>query len=119
MKTDCNSMKKAMIEHRTANQDKSPSVAQLLTAVTVASILGIAPKTVHKLVREGKLACVQVTSRDRRFTDEQIKGYIQSQSTSVRVDNKAAPTVSSRPKKGGAKSIGVSGTDLRKEMRSW
>jgi excisionase family DNA binding protein len=95
------------------------NMAPLLRVTDAASILGISTKTVHKLVREGKLACVQVTRRDRRFTHEQVQEYIRSQSTQVRVDKKAAPTVSSRPRKGGAKSIGVSGTDLRKEMRSW
>lgn len=112
-------MKTLMTEYQVSDQDDSPSVGTLLTAVTVASILGLARKTVHKLVRERKLACVQVTARERRFTHEQVQDYIHSQSTEVRVDTRAAPAVSSRPKKGGAKSIGVSGTDLRKEMRSW
>ena len=91
----------------------------LLTAKRVGVILGISLKTVHKLARERKLACVQVTSRDRRFTPEQVQDYIRSQSTEVRVDRRAVPAVTSRPRKGGAKSTGVSGTDLRKEMRSW
>jgi excisionase family DNA binding protein len=94
-------------------------ISELWHASDVAQLLGISTKTVHKLAREGKLACVQVTARDRRFTQGQIEEYIRSKSTEVRVDKKAAPTVSSCPKKGGAKSIGVSGTDLRKEMRSW
>jgi excisionase family DNA binding protein len=95
------------------------SVASLLNVSDVASILGVSAKTVNKLVRERMLACVQVTSRDRRFTHEQVQEYIQSQSTSVRVDKRAPGPVKSPPKKGGAKSIGESGTDLRKEMRSW
>jgi excisionase family DNA binding protein len=32
----------------------------------VAHLLSISQKTVHKLVREGKLPCVQVTARERR-----------------------------------------------------
>jgi excisionase family DNA binding protein len=108
-----------MTEQRTTNQIGSSSIVQLLTAAAVASILGVSPKTVHKLVREKQLACVQVTSRDRRFTHEQVQEYIQSRSTSVRVDKRDPRAVSSRPKKGGTKSIGVSGTDLRREMRSW
>jgi excisionase family DNA binding protein len=101
------------------NRWTRPALPLLLTAEDVAAILGISVKTVHKLVREKKLACVQVTSRDRRFTREQIQEYIQSQSTSVRVDKKPAPAVSSHPKKGGTKSVGCSRTDLREEMRSW
>ncbi len=85
----------------------------------VAQILGISAKTVHKLVREGKLPCVQVTARERRFTPEQVQQYIESRSTGIRVDKKAASPVSSRPKKGGEKSFSFSGVDLRKEMQRW
>jgi excisionase family DNA binding protein len=96
------------------------AVHGLMRASDVAAILGISAKTVNKLVREKKLACVQVTARDRRFTLEQIEEYIRSQSTEVRVDKKAAPAVTSRPKKGGIqrKSAGDIGTDLVKEIRS-
>ncbi len=102
-----------------SSESNDLGVSRLFTAEDVAAILSISLKTVHKLVREGKLPCVQVTTRERRFTPEQVQQYIESQSTGIRVDKKPAPAVSSRPKKGGAKSIGVSGTDLRKEMRSW
>jgi excisionase family DNA binding protein len=101
------------------NDFNEKTLQGLVRPGTLASILGISVKTLHKLVREGKLSCVQVTTRERRFTPKQVQQYIESQSTGIRVDKKAAPAVSSRPKKGGAKSIGVSGTDLRKEMRSW
>ena len=90
----------------------------LWKAEDVAQFLGVSTKTVHKFAREGKLACVQVTSRERRFTPEQVQEYIRSQSSSVRVDKKAAPAVSSHPKKGGAKSSGVfSRQALLEEMR--
>jgi excisionase family DNA binding protein len=93
-------------------------MVRLLRVTDAASILSISTKTVHKLVREKKLSCVQVTSRERRFTQEQIEEYILSQSTSVRVDKKDPRPVKSHPKKGGAKSVGCSRTDLREEMRS-
>lgn len=104
-----------------AQASSSNASESLLDAQEVALIFKSSVKTVHKLVREGKLACVQVTARERRFTHEQIQDYIRSQSTEVRVDKKAAPTVSSRPKKGGdrAQSVGVDGKDLREEMRRW
>ena len=109
-----------MIEQQTSNPDDSSPIVRLLTAVAVASILGISPKTVHKLVREGKLACVQVTARERRFTHEQVEQYVLNQTTSVRVDKKAPRPVSSPPKKGDAKSSGDTvRAQLRKEMRSW
>ncbi len=91
---------------------------RLLTAQEVAKILGISRKTVHRLVREGKLPCVQVTARERRFTPEQVQEYIESQSTGKRVDKRDPRPVSSRPKKGGTKSPGDIGTDLVKEIRS-
>jgi excisionase family DNA binding protein len=109
---------KATNEKKTNSLNEN-GLTSLLHTCDVATLLGISAKTVHKLVREGKLPCVQVTARERRFTPEQVQQYIESQSTVMRVDKKAAPAVSSRPKKGGEKSIGVSGTDLRKEMRSW
>jgi excisionase family DNA binding protein len=102
-----------------ANDSTGLALPSLHTAKDVAAALNISVKTVHRLVREGKLPCVQVTVRERRFTPKQVQQYIESQSTRMRVDKKTAPAVSSRPRKGGAKSIGVSGTDLRKEMRSW
>ena len=95
------------------------AIPELLTPKGVGAILGISVKTVHKLVREKKVACVQVTPRERRFTHEQIQEYIQSQSTSVRVDKRDPGPVSSVPKKGGAKSSGVTRAELRKELRSW
>jgi excisionase family DNA binding protein len=101
--------------------DSSPWSASvsLLDAQEVALILGISVKTIHKLVREGKLPCVQVTDRERRFTPEQVQQYIESRSTGARVDKKDSRPVSSRPKKGGMKSFGHSGVDLREEMKQW
>jgi excisionase family DNA binding protein len=103
-------------------------ISCLMTAVDVGLILGISTKTVNKLVREGKLSCVQVTSRDRRFTHEQVQEYIRSQTTCVRVDKKRPRPVSSRPKKGGdwtdrGEKTGVSKAcllqQLKEEMRQW
>lgn len=92
----------------------------LLSAKQIAVYFGISVKTVHKLVREGKLGCVQVTSTERRFTPAQVQEFIQNQSISLRVDKKPAPTVSSRPRKGGEKSSRVfDRVDLLKEIRSW
>ena len=55
-----------------AEPTRAPRPSQIscpMTVMEVGSILGISTKTVHKLVREGKLSCVQVTARDRRFTE--------------------------------------------------
>jgi len=112
---------KEMVENRSAKTDPQPEAVmpQLMDAQDVALILKIAPKTVHKLVRRGKLGCVQVTEKDRRFTREQVQAYIDSQSVTVRFDKKSPRPVRSTPPKGGEKSVGFSRTDLREEMRSW
>lgn len=109
-----------MDDNRSVKPDQQPGAAMslLMNAEDVAKILGIAKKTVHKLVREGKLGCVQVTEKDRRFTREQVQAYIDSQSVEVRIDRKVSKALSSPPK-GGEKSVGFSRTDLREEMRSW
>jgi len=89
-----------------------------LKAEDVAAILRISPKTVHKLAREGKLRYYWANDRDRRFTKENVDEYIETRTVNLPVDVKPNSRVSCLPK-GGEKSIGVSGTDLMKEMRSW
>lgn len=109
-------------ENRKENDSREIGLARLLMPTDVAEILGISVKTVHKLVREGKLGCVQVTSKERRFTDEQVRAYIDAQSRGLpkeRVDRKPASRVSSEPKKGGRKSFGDLRTSLREEMSQW
>ncbi|MBI5249610.1 MAG: helix-turn-helix domain-containing protein [Desulfomonile tiedjei] len=116
----------------TASQQKEYAVDERLPALwqasDVAQILGISVKTVHRLVREGKLACVQVTTRERRFTYQQVEDYIRSQSTAIRVDKTDLRPVQSPPKKGGdrrgrGERTGVSKAcqldQLREEMRQW
>ena len=95
-------------------------IAPLLDAKDVARILKRSVKTVHKRVREGKLACVQDNQKDRRFTIGQVLAYIEAQSTEVRIDRSKAKPVKSQPPKGGVKSSRVfDRADLRKEMSSW
>src|SRR5208283_5884659 len=110
-----------MINNETGkeNDQERIFIQKLLRAKDVAEILGISVKTVNKLVREAKLGCVQVTAKERRFTDDQIREYIESRSTKVQIDSITSDRVKSQPPKGGEKSIGVSKADLRKEMRRW
>jgi hypothetical protein len=110
-----------MLENRSDKTDPPPgaTMPQLMDAQDVALILKIAPKTVHKLVRRGKLGCVQVTEKDRRFTREQVQAYIDSQSVEVRIDRPRAKAVKLQPPKGGEKSLGVSRTSLQKEISRW
>jgi excisionase family DNA binding protein len=109
-------------DNRKGNEYPQNELPVLYKATDVARTLGIAVKTVNKLVREKKLGCVQTTARDRRFTTDQIHAYIEAQSRKpeeVRIDTPHVRQVSSPPKKGGERSFGVSRADLRKEMRLW
>lgn len=109
-------------ELRKENDNAQIGLKKLMTAKQVADILGISVKTVNKLVREGKLGCVQVTTKERRFTEGQVRAYVSTQSREpekVRIDTPRTQQVSSPSKKGGERSFGVSKADLRKEMRLW
>ncbi len=97
----------------------------LLDAKDVAKLFKISAKTVHKRVREGKLGCVQVTSKDRRFTRKQVQAFIEAQSTGVRVDKKDSKPIPSVSKKGGEnkefrrEKTKDSWASLKKEMSRW
>lgn len=88
-------------ESRKENEQESIAIARLLSPKDVAEILGISVKTVHKLVRDGKLGCVQVNDRDRRFTEDQVREYVEERTLKVRVDMKRPVSVSSASPKGG------------------
>ncbi len=107
-------------EMRKENDQDQISIPRLLRAKGVAEILRISVKTVNKLVRKAKLGCVQVTAKERRFTEEQVRAYIVAQSKEVRVDTRTPDRVKSAPPKGGEKSSRVfNRADLLKEIRSW
>lgn len=70
---------------------------QLLWPYEVATILGIGRSTVHQLVKEGRLGCIQITKRNRRFTMELVEEFIKSATvlgdTSEDVDFLKAPRI--------------------------
>lgn len=110
------------------NSAKCDASCILYTDVDVANILLLPKKMIHKLVRDKKLACVQISPRIRRFTPEQVQQYIDSHSTPPPVDKKGTRPVLSAPKKGGdhrnrGEKTGVSKAclldQLREEMRQW
>jgi excisionase family DNA binding protein len=105
-------------EMRKENEQDRISVPRLLSAKDVGEILGISVKTVNKLVRAGKLACVQVTTKERRFTEEQVREFLESSTIKTPIDKKSAKPLDF-PRKGGQKSLGFARTALKKEMRSW
>lgn len=109
-------------ESRKENDNEKIGIQRLLSPKDEAEILGISVKTVHKLVRDRKLACVQVTAKERRFTWEQVRGYIEGQSRGiyqVRVDTPRVRQISSQPQKEGEKSLEFSRRSLIEEMRQW
>jgi hypothetical protein len=110
-----------MINNETGKENDQGRIfiQKLLSARHVGEILGISAKTVNKLVREAKLGCVQVTAKERKFTEDQIREYIESRSSKVQIDTRTHVRVKSAPPKGGEKSFGCSRTSLREEMRSW
>ena len=111
-----------MISKETGKENDQERIfmQKLLSAKDVAEILGISVKTVNKLVREAKLGCVQVTAKERRFTGEQIREYIESRSSKVQIDRTKPERVKSAAPKGGEKSSRVfNRADLLKEIRSW
>jgi len=99
---------------------------RMLFPYNVAEILGISEKDVHALVRSGRLECVQVTAKKRRFTEEQVQSFIENQTkrTVKPVDSKSRRVVPS-PKPITAKGGGEGSTEafsakaLRQEMRQW
>jgi excisionase family DNA binding protein len=101
------------------NDEERVPIPRLLSARDVGEILGISVKTVNKLVREAKLGCVQVTAKERRFSEEQIRDYIESRSSKVQIDTRTPDRVKSAAPKGGEKSLGFSRRSLMEEMRQW
>jgi excisionase family DNA binding protein len=106
-------------EMRKENEHDQISLQRLLGAKDVGEILGISVKTVNKLVRAGKLGCVQVMTKERRFTEGQVRTYIEAQAKEVRVDTRTRDRVKSAAPKGGEKSLGFSRRSLIEEMRQW
>jgi excisionase family DNA binding protein len=116
-----------MINNETGkeNDQERNFIQKLLSVKDVAEILGISAKTVNKLVREAKLGCVQVTAKERRFTEEQIRDYIESRITKIQIDKRKPERVESAAPKGGDKQkhdgekAKDSWASLRKEMSRW
>jgi len=101
---------------------------ELLTVKDAAARLHLTVKTIHRLVREGALECVQVTPRRRLFTEDQIKRFIESRTIKPprQVDSKARPRLPWEPKpakKGGENHSDLRGVaarrKLREEMAQW
>ncbi len=95
----------------------------ILTTEQAAEYLFVRKSDIHKYVRQGKLDCVQLSFKVRRFTESQLDEFIQRQSTSKPkpIDSSQRVRLPSPPRKkeGGEKSTGDSARAIRKELRSW
>ncbi len=94
-----------------------------LTPEQVAELLNIQVRAVHRLVRNKKLGCIQVDSKNRRFTKEQVEEFVQRQSVDIPkpVDTSATQSLPF-PRKGGANSTSHRADDLAsiaEEIKSW
>ena len=95
-------------------------IDHLLRPQQVAQSLGITVKMVHQLCRERKLRYVQINKKERRFTEEQIQEYVDSQTVAKPAIDKKPVKRLPCPSKGGEKekSLGLSRNGLREEIRS-
>jgi excisionase family DNA binding protein len=117
-------MRQAAIAAR-AQKDSYPG--GLLTTEQVALRLHVDPRTVHRWVREKRISCVQVSSKQRAFTEEQIQEFVRCRTVQkpnpvVSVDRNRGPVLPSASKRGGQgrKSQDASlRAELRREIRSW
>ncbi len=98
----------------------------LLTPDQVAEYLGVSVKTVHGFVREGRLGCIQLSPRDRRFTEAQISEFLAGRTIEPPKKSVDSGTLNRLPspaksRQGGQKgSVGESvRAQLREEMRQW
>ncbi len=94
----------------------------LLNPREVAEILGISPRTIHQLCREGKLGYCQVDAKHRRFTQEHVEEYIGSVSVDVSSPTKksaSVPAVTPKPQPRNEIPTADERAARRKEIKAW
>jgi len=94
----------------------------LLTVNEVANFLKVRPKTVHEWVRRQRLACVQLSPKDRRFTEAHIQTFIESRTLPAAklVDKEVSGSVLSTPQGGDKRKstrVSEAGVSPREEIR--
>jgi excisionase family DNA binding protein len=60
-------------EMRLPEREPAP---RFLTAIDVGQMLGISARTVNRLVKDGRIGCVQITHSRRLFTKELVEEFI-------------------------------------------
>jgi excisionase family DNA binding protein len=66
-------------QEKLATDEEINGIPTLLTAQEIGEKLRISSKTVHKLVRAGRLGCVKITARERRFTMDLLEEFIRAE----------------------------------------
>lgn len=84
----------------------------------VAEALGVRPAMIHKLVRENRISCIEVTPRNRRFVRADITEYLASRRRTLpkKVDSAPRPQVISTPKTHTAEETRA---QIKEDLRSW
>ncbi len=102
---------------------------KLYSVGEVSELLKISERAVHSLVRQGKLGCIEITNRRRRFTEEHIREFLAASTRTPRTPKKVdsvSPTLldykaMEQIKRGGDPGLtgGSAKAALREEMRQW
>lgn len=102
---------------------------KLYSVSEVSELLQISERDVHALVREGKLGCIEITNRRRRFSEEHIRDFLAAATrkprTAKKVDSVSQGLLHCPPikqfKRGGdpVLTVGSAKAALREEMRQW
>jgi excisionase family DNA binding protein len=90
----------------------------LLSAKDVAQYLGVKTKTVHEYVRRGELSHIELSSKEKRFTEEHVQEFISKKTKPAKkqIDKKSSGFVT-YPRKEAKQSVKDSGTSLTEEIR--
>lgn len=95
----------------------------LLTEAEAAKALGISVRRLQAICRDGKIEYVRIAARERRFTAEQIRDFIERKTVTVPkripVDRKASNPLPSHQSVSDSRNYGDSAKSLREEMRLW
>ena len=110
---------------QTTEQAERQGIQRLLTPEQAAQRLQISVRSLHRLVREKRIECLDYGQKNRRFTEEMLLNPSPRKRICPRepgkVDFQGSRHLCSSTKKGGGNSrpLGTDFRALREEMDSW
>ncbi len=114
---------KDALENATVLSESHVAGKSLMTPDDLANILSVNRQTIFRWVREGKLGCVKLSFKKRRFTMDQIQEFVDRHTISPpkSVDNVQPKDFIIQPAK---QNISLNNTGdtarvIRKELSSW